>query len=261
MWSWTFCRLCPAKSCSLLTLPDITTNTQLKNSPDPDGIYRWNPSQWNGCTAGTPTRRESKPPTLLTGCLQAPRRPHLHPCTKCPTKVHRTRGANRAMFSYCPNNSSEQTESLHKGFNRKMQKKVTIRASEFVTSILLQGLQSTPNFDTALPQEGRHHTWPKDKWEASNPVKTDAPAESAGSQHALSYQSTPTTLTSQKWAQIQDEGCKLQHVYKCVGVGNGTKPTSGSISYFDPCFKEEGCGWSTVSGTLLKAPPRASIRE
>lgn len=53
----------------------------------------------------------------------------------------------------------------------------------------------------------------------------------------------------------------MQHMYKCVGVSNGTKPTSGSISYFDHCVKEEGCGWPTDSGTLLKAPPRASIRE
>lgn len=52
----------------------------------------------------------------------------------------------------------------------------------------------------------------------------------------------------------------MQHVYKCVGVGNGTKPTSGSISYFDPCVKEEGCGWPTDSGTLLKAPPKSKYQ-
>lgn len=69
MWSWTFCRLCPAKSCSLLTVPDITTNTQLENSPEQDRIHRSNPSQWNGCTHGTPTRWENRatdPPHRLS---------------------------------------------------------------------------------------------------------------------------------------------------------------------------------------------------
>lgn len=184
MWSWTFCRLCPAKSCSLLTLPDITTNTQLENSPEPDRIHRSNPSQWNGCTHGTPTGWENRAadssqvvPKCWAGLTL------LHAGSVLP-RYKETRGANRPMFSYCPSNSSEETESLHKGSNRKMQKNVIIKPSEVVPRILLQGAQSTPNSGTTLPQQGSHHTWPTDKWEASDPAKTDAAAGSARSQQA-----------------------------------------------------------------------------
>lgn len=65
-----------------------------------------------------------------------------------------------------------------------MQKNVTIRSSEFVTSILLQGVQSIPNSGITLLQEESHHTWHMDKWEPSDPAKTDAPAGSAQSQQA-----------------------------------------------------------------------------
>lgn len=104
-----------------------------------------------------PPDGKTEPPTLLTGCLQAQRRLHPHPCRKCYQGTE-SRDANRSVFSYCPNYSSEQTESLHKSSNGKMQKNVTIRSSEFVTSILLQGVQSIPNSGITLLQEESHHT-------------------------------------------------------------------------------------------------------
>lgn len=199
MWSWTFCRLCPAKSCSLLTLPDITTNTQLENSPEPDRTHCSSPSQWNGCAAGTPTRRENR-------ATDSPRRLSPSAQEASPSSMHKVRyqGPQRPevlrdqWFPIAPITAQNRMRVCTKVFYQKNAMNVTIGPSEFVTSIPLQGVQSPPNSGTTLPQEGSHHTWPKDKWEASNPAKTDAPAESVGSQHALSDHSTPLTLTSQK---------------------------------------------------------------
>lgn len=92
-----------------------------------------------------------------------------------------TRGANRPMFSYCPNNSPEHTESLHKGSYRKMQKYLTIRVYHkrpAARSAVYSQLWYNPA--TGREPSSMAHG----KTEARDPAKTDAPAESAWSQQA-----------------------------------------------------------------------------
>lgn len=79
-----------------------------------------------------------------------------------------------------------------------MQKNITIRQSDFVTSILLQGVQSDIlNSSTNLPQVGSHHTWTNEKPVILQRLMIQQGLHKASKQ-TLSCQSPPITLTSQK---------------------------------------------------------------
>lgn len=49
-----------------------------------------------------PPDGKTEPLTLLTHCLQAPRRPHPHPCRKCTTKVQKPEGLADQCFPIAP---------------------------------------------------------------------------------------------------------------------------------------------------------------
>lgn len=122
---------------------------------------------------------------------------HIHAETALP-RYKETRGVNRPMFSYCPSNSSEQTVSLHKGSNRKMQKNVTIRPSEFAASCCKE-CSPFPTLAQPCLKNGAitHEPWTNEKPAILQRLTLQKGLHEASKQ-TLSYKNTSITLTSQK---------------------------------------------------------------